>query len=103
MICYCGHDCSRCKTYIATINDDDIMRQEVIEFYKTTFQMDLKLNEINCLGGHSDTVMTACRECPWKSCAISKGIAHCTECDVYPCSPLAEYIEKYVNRYNQIY
>lgn len=32
--CYCGHDCSRCITYIATQNDDDTLREQSQRFYK---------------------------------------------------------------------
>lgn len=33
-ICYCGHDCSRCLTYLATINNDEDLRKQTQEFYK---------------------------------------------------------------------
>ena len=28
LLCYCGHDCARCLTYLATINDDEDLRKQ---------------------------------------------------------------------------
>lgn len=32
--CYCGHDCSKCVTYIATQRNDDNLRRQSQRFYK---------------------------------------------------------------------
>ncbi|MBQ8288668.1 MAG: hypothetical protein IJX76_07870 [Clostridia bacterium] len=43
------------------------------------------------------------RECPWVRCAKERGLtAACADCGEYPCKPLAEYLNKYVNKCNQI-
>ena len=36
-ICYCGHDCARCLTYLATINNDEELRKQSQSFYKIEF------------------------------------------------------------------
>lgn len=102
LICFCGHDCSRCTTFIATLRNDNALRQQVISFYQTAFNMNLKQEDIYCLSGHSDTVMEGCKQCPWMSCAKSKNLNACSKCSEYPCKPLGEYIEIYVNKVNQI-
>lgn len=102
LICHCGHDCSRCKTFIATLTNDNTLREEVISFYKTTFNTDTTQDELYCLSGNSDNIMRKCQECPWISCAKSKKVDSCSECHKYPCKSLAEYQHKYVNKYNQI-
>lgn len=91
-ICFCGHDCARCVTYLATVRDDPDMRLRAQNFYRETFSLDIPVQAVCCLGGRSDTVV----ELRW-----DRGLDACTACPEYPCTPLAEYIHKYVNRCNQ--
>lgn len=37
--CYCGHDCSRCLTYLATVNNDNDLREKSQRFYKDEEQV----------------------------------------------------------------
>lgn len=55
-LCYCGHDCARCITYIATQRNDNTLRRQSQNFYKESFGLDLPLHEFNCSGGRSDRV-----------------------------------------------
>ena len=100
--CFCGHDCSRCLTYLATVNNDDNLRRKSQQFYKDEFNLDIPLQKIHCLSGRSDDVFYLCKNCPWMKCAKEKGLSGCSECTEYPCKPLAEYQRKYVNKCNQI-
>jgi len=104
--CYCGHGCSRCLTYLATVNNDDNLRSEEFrrksqQFYKDEFNLDIPLEKIHCFGGRSEDVFYLCKDCPWMKCAKEKHLSACSECAEYPCKPLAEYREKYVNKCNQ--
>lgn len=101
-ICYCGHDCSRCKTYLATIHDDMQLRVQSQMFYKETFGITIPLAEMRCLGGHSGDVFVLCRECPFMKCCKEHGMDTCAECETYPCRELKQYQEQYVNQCNQI-
>lgn len=101
-ICYCGHDCSRCLTYLATINHDDHLRKQSQKFYRDEFGMDIPLEAIHCLGGRSEDAFYLCRECPWKKCCRERGIAACSDCADYPCEALKRYQDKYVNKCNQV-
>lgn len=98
--CFCGHDCSRCLTYLATVNNDDNLRRKSQQFYKDIFSLDIPIEKFHCLGGRSNDVFYLCKDCPWMKCAKEKGLSACSECADYPCKPLAEYQEKYVNKYN---
>ena len=60
LVCYCGHDCARCLTYIATINNDEDLRKQSQNFYKTEFGIDIPLKDIQCLGGRSNDVFYLC-------------------------------------------
>lgn len=99
---FCGHDCSRCLTYLATVNNDEELRVKSQRFYKDKFNLDIPLEKLRCLGGRSEGVFYMCNGCPWMKCAKEKGLSACSECVEYPCKPLAEYQEKYVNKRNQI-
>lgn len=89
MPCYCGHDCARCMTYRASIENNDELRKQSQKFYKEEFGKDILLEQIRCMGGRTDGVFHLC-------------INACSECPGYPCPPLADYINKYVNKCNQV-
>lgn len=100
--CYCGHNCSRCVVYLATVRDSDTLRLQAQRFYRDTFGFDIPLSEVRCLGGRSDTVLKLCEGCPWRTCCRERGLEACSDCPEYPCAPLERYIEKYVNKCGQI-
>ena len=100
--CYCGHDCSRCVTYIATQTDDDSLREQSQSFYKEQFRIDIPLEKFNCCGGRTDNVFELCQDCPFRKCCIERNISSCNLCPEYPCAMLKDYQIKYVNKCNQI-
>ncbi len=100
--CYCGHDCSRCITYLATLKNDENLRKQSQKFYKNEFKIDISPEVIHCLGGRSDNVFYLCKECPWMKCCQKRGIESCSECNEYPCEALKQYRDKYVNKRNQL-
>lgn len=101
MPCYCGHDCARCNTYIATQRNDDKLRKQSQRFYKETFGLDIALEEFNCEGGRSDNRFGLCRDCPFVKCCKEHHAASCGECPEYPCKEIFDYQIKYVNKSNQ--
>ncbi|MFX1256367.1 MAG: DUF3795 domain-containing protein [Promethearchaeota archaeon] len=89
MIVYCGINCTNCETYIATQNDDDILRKKVQEIYKKTYKMDLKLEDINCDGCNSDgRIFFFCKSCRVRKCAKRKGYDNCAHCEEFICKKL---------------
>ncbi|HHT26494.1 MAG TPA: DUF3795 domain-containing protein [Firmicutes bacterium] len=100
--CYCGHDCSRCVVYVATINDNAALRRQAQEFYQTAFHQSVPLDRIRCLGGRTSAVFNSCHACPWRQCCRERRINACEECDDYPCTAFAAYQAKYVNKYLQV-
>lgn len=101
-ICYCGHDCSRCVTYIATLTDDDILREKSQAFYKDLLGRDIPLDKFNCSGSKTDNVFELCHGCPFRNCCKERNISSCDLCPEYPCDTLRDYQMKYINKYNQI-
>lgn len=100
--CFCDHDCARCVTYLATVNNDNELRKQSQQFYKETFGFEIPLEDIHCLGGRSDDIFKLCLDCPWMKCCRERSLDACSECGEYPCKPLAEYPAKYINKCNQI-
>ncbi|MBE6884669.1 MAG: DUF3795 domain-containing protein [Ruminococcaceae bacterium] len=98
--CYCGHDCSRCVTYLATISSDDTLRLRAQKFY-AEMGYDLSLKDISCMGGRSDHVFCLCLSCPFMRCCREKGISSCTLC-ASPCEMFKNYQIRYVNNSNQM-
>ena len=101
-ICYCGHDCNRCVTRLATVHDDEALRLQAQAFYRDRFGLKIPLDQIHCQGGRSDDIFFLCRECPFSTCCRSRNLTSCADCPDYPCATLRDYQEKYVNRCNQI-
>ena len=101
-ICYRGHDCARCLTYLATINNDEGLRNQSQKFYQAEFGITIPLKELHCLGGRSKELFFLCKSCPFIKCCKEHHIEMCIECSEYPCKNIKEYQEKYVNKCNQI-
>ena len=100
--CYCGHDCARCITYIATQQNDNNLRRQSQSFYKEKFGLDIPLEKFNCNGGRSDKVFEPCKECPFIKCCKQHDVDSCSKCPEYPCKEISDYQAKYVNKCNQI-
>lgn len=101
-LCYCGHDCSRCITYLATKTNDDTLRARSQKFYQEEFGRDIPLEQFNCCGGRSDQLFALCKGCPFRACCRKHHVESCSLCPEYPCKMIADYQKKYVNQYNQI-
>ena len=71
MLAYCGLDCENCDAHLATVNDDQALREH-----------------INCQGCRADGVKTVfCdRLCGIRQCALKKGVTTCGDCpDIEKC------------------
>ena len=93
MIACCGINCEKCETRIATIKDDDKMREEVSRKWCELFHTDIITpDKINCTGCRGDGVKYFfCNElCEIKPCVTSKGYESCAECaEIDSCTKLA--------------
>lgn len=100
--CYCGHDCSRCKVYLATTTKNETLLMESKAYYENLLQYEIDPCDLICYGGRSDTICYLCEDCPFAECCERKGIAFCKDCDEYPCKLLADYEAEFVNKSNQV-
>lgn len=82
MIGYCGLDCEKCDAYLATIHDDNALREKTAKLWSELNQVPITPEMINCTGCRVDGVKTYfCSDlCEIRKCAQHKGFAICGEC-----------------------
>jgi hypothetical protein len=92
IISCCGLNCATCEARIATINNDDVLRKETAEKWKTMYgAADMSPEMINCTGCRVEGVKLAhCNTCQIRVCADGKGFVTCGECkDMDTCTLVA--------------
>jgi len=93
-IAYCGLNCETCKARIATINNDDKLREETAkEWAEMNNSPEITPETINCTGCRIDGVkFYYCGHlCEIRKCAISKGFSTCADCsEMYKCEKVAQ-------------
>lgn len=94
MIAYCGLDCGSCPAYLATIQDDDKMREETAANWSKEFKAEIKPTDINCLGCPSDEgpVFNYCMTCNIRKCSREKELENCAHCEDYGCEELENFL-----------
>lgn len=83
MIAPCGLDCMKCDARIATLNNDDALREKTAKLWCEWNNTDeIKPEHINCMGCLCEGVKTYyCSElCEIRKCALNKGFITCAEC-----------------------
>ncbi|MGN1013939.1 MAG: DUF3795 domain-containing protein [Butyricicoccus sp.] len=82
MIAYCGLDCEKCDAYLATIHDDQALREKTAELWTALNHVPILPEQINCQGCRADGVKTVfCdRLCGIRQCALKKGVTTCGDC-----------------------
>ena len=76
MIGYCGLDCESCDAYLATVNDDQALRERTAKVWAELNQAPILPEHINCEGCRMNGAKTVfCdRLCGIRQCAIKKGL-----------------------------
>ena len=82
MIGYCGLDCGKCDAYIATIHDDQALREKTAKLWSELNHAPILPEHINCEGCRMNGVKTVFCDslCVIRKCAINKGVATCGDC-----------------------
>lgn len=90
MIAFCGITCTDCKAFIATKENDEIMRKEIARDWK------IEPNEVNCdgcinlAGSHVNFWST----CEIRKCGSERKVENCAHCIEYVCEKLAKLHEQ---------
>ena len=82
MIAYCGLNCEKCDAYLATINDDNELREKTAKLWSTYNAVKIEPKMINCTGCRVDGVKTVfCGTlCEIRKCAKNKNFETCGNC-----------------------
>lgn len=81
-IAYCGLDCEQCDAYIATLHDDQALREKTAKLWAELNHAPILPEHINCQGCRARGVKTVFCEhiCAVRQCALQKGAATCGDC-----------------------
>ena len=82
MIAYCGLDCEACAAYLATVHDDQALRERTASLWAELNHAPILPEHINCRGCRVNGVKTVYCDslCPIRQCALKKGAATCGDC-----------------------
>ncbi len=82
MIAYCGLDCEKCDAYLATINDDQALREKTAKLRAELNDAPILPGHINCEGCRVDGMKTIYCDslCAIRQCAVQKGVTTCGDC-----------------------
>ena len=90
-IAYCGLNCEACEARLATVNDDDALREKVAGLWSELNGVEITPEMINCSGCRIDGVKTPYCDslCPIRRCALERGVETCGACaDMSKCEKL---------------
>ena len=81
-IAYCGLDCEKCDAYLATVNNDNTLREKTAKLWSELNQVKITPEDINCEGCRGDGVKTPYCEslCGIRLCAREKNVETCGDC-----------------------
>ncbi len=82
LIAYCGLDCEKCEARIATLQNDDALREKVARLWSELNGVEITPEMINCEGCRVDGVKTPFCDslCPIRKCAREKNFRTCGDC-----------------------
>lgn len=82
LIAYCGLDCEKCDAYLATIHDDQKLREKTAKLWAELNNAPILPEHINCQGCRVEGAKTVFCDtmCEVRQCALKKGFATCADC-----------------------
>ena len=96
LIACCGIDCETCDARIATVANDNVLREETAKSWSVMFNApEITTETINCMGCRTDGVkISQCDVCDIRNCVNIKGFATCGECkELENCSIIGNIIQ----------
>ena len=82
LIAYCGLDCEKCDAYIATMNNDQKLREKTAKLWAELNNAPILPEHINCQGCRTKGIKTVFCDslCAIRQCALKKEVATCGDC-----------------------
>ena len=83
LIACCGLDCESCDARIATLADDNELREKTAQKWRVMYNSpDITTESINCLGCRTDGVKIGqCSDCEIRSCVKTKDFDTYGDCN----------------------
>ena len=87
----CGLDCETCDARIATLTNDNALREKTSALWTKLNRVTITPDMINCTGCRQDgPKFSHCLECGIRNCATAKGFNTCGDCpELETCSIIA--------------
>lgn len=95
MIACCGLNCEKCDAYLATLHDDQALREKTAKLWSELNHVTILPEQIACEGCRADGKKTVyCDKlCEIRQCALKKGFGTCGACpEMDACPTLATVI-----------
>jgi hypothetical protein len=97
LISCCGLNCEGCEARIATLNDDQKLREETAAKWTEQYGATITPEMINCTGCREPGVKIGhWNECKIRLCAKEKGYESCAPCDEIDACELVGFVLKAV-------
>lgn len=82
MIAYCGLDCGKCDAFLATVNDDQALREKTASLWSELNHVPISPEQINCDGCRAVGRKTVFCDslCEIRKCAVKKSAVTCGDC-----------------------
>ena len=98
LIACCGIDCENCDARIATVNNDNELREKTAQKWRVMYNApDITAASINCMGCRTDGSKVAhCDECEIRICVKEKGFNTCGECEELETCPIVGFVIQHV-------
>lgn len=96
---HCGLNCSTCKIFLATRENDaarkNALKEEIAAIILERYGRQMSVNQItDCDGCRAEggRLFSGCLECEIRKCAIEKKVESCAFCTDYPCENLHRFV-----------
>jgi len=98
LIACCGIDCATCDARIATVTNDDALREKTAKTWAVQFSApDINAETINCLGCREEGVkFSHCEVCEIRICVREKGYQTCGDCNEMETCSIVGAIHQYM-------
>jgi len=97
LIACCGLDCEKCDAYIATINNDQVLREKTAKLWSQLNNTTITPDMINCTGCRMEGIKTIyCSNiCQIRKCVKNKGFDTCAPCQAIKTCEIVSQIHKH--------
>ena len=96
LIAYCGLDCEKCDAYLATIHDDQELREKTAKLWAQLNQAPILPEHINCEGCRVNGVKTVFCDslCRIRQRRLKQAVTTCGQCpELEPSGPVGATFE----------